>query len=625
IVKSVEIDPGFNILTVILENVQSGKLDITLHRELIDSKINGYDDTFVVLVDGEDALYDETSSTLTERILQIAIPSGASFIEIIGTETLTGIRNEGLVTLTYEDFVFKMPIFLSTGIVDRIDIDRHGSRIVLSVSTSSTEDGELKLDLPRALLDSETDGTDKQFVIMVDGKRSDYQEDGKSRTFRTLTIKVPAGVDKVEIIGTKVVPESPRRANMQEFVDTLFKQCRAFLIQGNYEEALFYCREVLNSNPMHIEALFNTGAVLHELGRNEEVITYYDRLLQIDPNDVRVLNNKGITLCELGKCEEAIGYFDKVLVTEPYNVDALTGKGSALFSQGRVKEANALIENALEINRENVIALKIRGLILLPDSPKEAMVYFDQVLRKDPEDARVHEYRGFALLELDRFVESTESFDTSLLVMPTNTCALLGKAESMIGREKFKEAIDYYDKALAMWSYDSSSSCFIDADDLQIIKAKSYAYFKLEDHNMLRDEGHKHFENEKYVKAIVHYKNFLKLEPNNIEVLNKKGIALILLEKYNLSLMTFDKTLELEPENADALGGKGFSLLALGKNEEANRHIVTALELEPENRFALIAQAISFKIEGKFEMAMIEVDKVLKIFPENPFLLLAKA
>ena len=48
-----------------------------------------------------------------------------------------------------------------------------------------------------------------------------------------------------------------------------------------------------------------------------------------------------------------------------------------------------------------------------------------------------------------------------------------------------------------------------------------------------------------YEDAVFQCNEVLMLEPNNIEALNNKGIALILLKKYNLAIMTFVKTLEL--------------------------------------------------------------------------------
>ncbi|MEM2759446.1 MAG: hypothetical protein QXU32_07010 [Nitrososphaerales archaeon] len=88
-IKSMQIDLDFHSLVINVENVQSpGKLTITLDRNLIDSKENENDDSFLVLIDGEEGFYDETASTPNERTLEIVVPSRAKVVEIFGTQVI---------------------------------------------------------------------------------------------------------------------------------------------------------------------------------------------------------------------------------------------------------------------------------------------------------------------------------------------------------------------------------------------------------------------------------------------------------------------------------------------------------------------------------------------------------
>src|SRR3989304_2315562 len=81
---SVTPDDEANSLVVLLKTTRDGVLKITLPRALIDAKINGQDDNFFVLIDGEEVEFEETA-TGTDRTLTIAFPDGAEEIEIIGT------------------------------------------------------------------------------------------------------------------------------------------------------------------------------------------------------------------------------------------------------------------------------------------------------------------------------------------------------------------------------------------------------------------------------------------------------------------------------------------------------------------------------------------------------------
>ena len=83
-VLSVTPDDEANSLIIAIKTTSDGELKITLPRALIDAKINGQDDNFFVLIDGEEVEFEETT-TDTDRTLTIAFPDGAEEIEIIGS------------------------------------------------------------------------------------------------------------------------------------------------------------------------------------------------------------------------------------------------------------------------------------------------------------------------------------------------------------------------------------------------------------------------------------------------------------------------------------------------------------------------------------------------------------
>jgi len=73
-----------NSLIISIEATDDGTLTLTIPRSVLDATINGEDDDFFVLVDGEEVDFDETTTSI-DRTLTIAFPAGAEEIEIIGT------------------------------------------------------------------------------------------------------------------------------------------------------------------------------------------------------------------------------------------------------------------------------------------------------------------------------------------------------------------------------------------------------------------------------------------------------------------------------------------------------------------------------------------------------------
>ena len=83
--KNILPQPESNSLMILIDSIDDGSLSIALPRDVIDAKsANGLDDSFFILVDGEEALFDETISE-TERIISVNFPAGSEKVEIVGT------------------------------------------------------------------------------------------------------------------------------------------------------------------------------------------------------------------------------------------------------------------------------------------------------------------------------------------------------------------------------------------------------------------------------------------------------------------------------------------------------------------------------------------------------------
>ena len=82
---SITPDVDSNSLIISIDATDDGSLTSTIPRTVLDAVFeNGDDDTFFVLVDGEEVDFEETVSS-THRILTIEFSAGAEEIEIIGT------------------------------------------------------------------------------------------------------------------------------------------------------------------------------------------------------------------------------------------------------------------------------------------------------------------------------------------------------------------------------------------------------------------------------------------------------------------------------------------------------------------------------------------------------------
>ena len=79
------------------------------------------------------------------------------------------------------------------------------------------------------------------------------------------------------------------------------------------------------------DILLNKASQHLKLGEYEEAISYYDQILETNPNHVQALFDMGFSLSMLEKFEESIPYYERVLNIEPYNQLALFKLQDALL------------------------------------------------------------------------------------------------------------------------------------------------------------------------------------------------------------------------------------------------------------------------------------------------------
>ena len=88
----IEVYPEYGSIYITLTKGSGGQQDaymkIILPRNLIDSKANGTDSRYVVVVDSKPTTYEETRTTSSDRELTFSIPTDASDIEIFGRQVV---------------------------------------------------------------------------------------------------------------------------------------------------------------------------------------------------------------------------------------------------------------------------------------------------------------------------------------------------------------------------------------------------------------------------------------------------------------------------------------------------------------------------------------------------------
>jgi tetratricopeptide (TPR) repeat protein len=334
--------------------------------------------------------------------------------------------------------------------------------------------------------------------------------------------------------------------------------------QGKYEEAVECYDKVLKVEPNNVYFLTNKGNALKNQGKYQEAINCYDQVLAIDPNIVDAMNGKCDILYNIGKYKKAIECYDKALRVEPNNIYALCSKGDVLYMQDKIQKAIEYYDKALRVDPNNTLAHKKIILAIARLSSHEAIEYYDKALRIEPNNVYFLNNKGDVLYTQGKIQEAIDCYDQVLAIYPNNTLAQNNKKEALSRLSNYK-AIEYYDKALR-----------VDPNNIDALNGKG---------NALKNQG-------KAQEAIACYDMTLKIDPNNTLAQNNKKGALELLSyqkerlSYQKAIEYYDKALEIAPNDVTILNSKGLVLYNLGKAQEAIECYDKALRVEPNNTLA---------------------------------------
>jgi hypothetical protein len=127
----------------------------------------------------------------------------------VSSVSLTSADTNALYNLTVGEKAYPILFYIRGGVLDGMSVD--GDQAILLVSINASENGgELRIDLPRNLIDSKTPSdTDKPFLVYEDDidKTMSFVESTTTEKTRGLVIAFKNEDDTIQIQGTKMFSE----------------------------------------------------------------------------------------------------------------------------------------------------------------------------------------------------------------------------------------------------------------------------------------------------------------------------------------------------------------------------------------------------------------------------------
>jgi tetratricopeptide (TPR) repeat protein len=122
---------------------------------------------------------------------------------------------------------------------------------------------------------------------------------------------------------------------------------------GELEECENLLRQVLTLAPDHVPAMFELGRVYKELDQYEDAIAILEKLTALQPNSAKAHFRLATALGPAARTEESVAAYQRCLELQPEHPGALLGLGHMLKTLGRQEEGVAAYLRCIELSPDN--------------------------------------------------------------------------------------------------------------------------------------------------------------------------------------------------------------------------------------------------------------------------------
>jgi predicted O-linked N-acetylglucosamine transferase (SPINDLY family) len=176
---------------------------------------------------------------------------------------------------------------------------------------------------------------------------------------------------------------------------------------GRLRDTEGLCREILDAQPQHAEALHLLGLLAHRTGHFDAAVDLVRRAIGNAPQAAEYFSNLGVMLTSQGRLDDAAAACREALARYPDLPEAHYNLGNALLAAGQLESAHASYAQALSLKPDYPQAHNNLGNVLSTlGNPGAAAQAYAEAVRLKPDYAPARSNLANALINLGRLDEA---------------------------------------------------------------------------------------------------------------------------------------------------------------------------------------------------------------------------
>lgn len=369
---------------------------------------------------------------------------------------------------------------------------------------------------------------------------------------------------------------------------TYFNIASILQLQSKHKEACEYFRKAYSIEP---QDSYLVSLALSEVKSQqfEEAIKHYKTLSVHNPDKHNFQYNLACCYDAIGDYTSAITILAQLVLMNPKSVSMLRKLASIYIKIGQFGNAKVLYEKIIiQGNVSPEIYYEFANICVRTNDMDKAEKILKKVIELNPEFALAHKDLGIIYLQKRLFDYAQDEFGQALKLAPDDFDVLFEYANYLHATTKFKEADEYYQKALAIDPHHTDALGFSALNKIH-----------------LNDLD----------KAYEQIEHALHHETNNDFMYFIAGKIKFLQKEYEDAKMYFVKSYEIAKTH-DCEHMLGLCYYELKNYEQANGIFQHMLKENPLNINLLLNSANCYEKLGKTDEALKVLDKITETFPE---------
>ena len=202
---------------------------------------------------------------------------------------------------------------------------------------------------------------------------------------------------------------------------------------GEVQQAGLLCRQILEGDPHHADALDLLGVNSHRMGDRALAVDCFRQAIALNPLKPTYHSNQGVICQDLGELDQAEACFREALRLDPDYAEAHNNLATVLQARGSLQVASAHCREALRIRPDLAEAHHNLGTIFLAQRQYgEALSHCREALRLRPNYAEAHNNLGTILQAQGQYGEALFHYREAIGLRPDYVEANLNYAQASL-------------------------------------------------------------------------------------------------------------------------------------------------------------------------------------------------